>query len=68
VSEEQDEFQRMVVVRAMLWGIGLTLAITTVWGFIETFANAPHFPLYLVFPLFTSLFGLAQTPIRRSFR
>lgn len=68
LTEEQDEFERMVVIRAMLWGIGLTLAATTVWGFLETFADAPRFPLYLVFPLFTSLFGIAQAPIRRSFR
>jgi uncharacterized YccA/Bax inhibitor family protein len=62
LAEEQDEFQRTVLIQSMLWSIGLTLSTTTVWGFLEIFAAIPHFQPYLAFPLFWFFVGLA-TPI-----
>lgn len=65
LAEEKDEFQRMLLVQSMLWSIGGTLALTTVWGFLENFLHVPHFDLYLVFPLFWFLVGVS-TPILRA--
>jgi len=39
LSEEGDEFIRKILVESMLWGVGLTLAIMTVWGFLEIYAG-----------------------------
>ena len=49
--EETDEFVRMKQVSAMLAGLGVTLAICTTWGFLESYASTPHLPLYLVFAI-----------------
>ena len=68
VTEEQDEFQRSLLVRALLWGIGLTLAATTAWGFLEVFSLAPHLDLYLVFPLFCVFAGAANGVVRLTYR
>jgi hypothetical protein len=68
VATEPDEFARSLMVQSMLWGLGVTLSVTTVWGFMENFAAAPHLDLYLVFPLFMIAFGLAQPLVRARYR
>ena len=60
IAEEKDEFIRHRLVTAMLGGIGILLAITTVWGFLELHDAVPHFPTFLGFPLFCGAFGLTQ--------
>ncbi|MDP9052462.1 MAG: hypothetical protein M3O31_17345 [Acidobacteriota bacterium] len=60
IAEEQDEFVRSVFIRSVLWGVGGTLAFTTVRGFLELFTPMDKFPLYAVYPLFWVLTGLAQ--------
>jgi hypothetical protein len=62
LAEEKDEFQRMVQIQSMLWSIGATLAVTTVWGFLENFVHVQHFDLYLVYPLFWLFVGIF-TPV-----
>ena len=68
VVEEQDEFQRSILVQAMLWGIGVTLAGCTAWGFLENADLVPHLPLYMVFPIFCATMGLAQPLVRWRYR
>jgi hypothetical protein len=43
----------------LLWGIGATLSVAVTWGFLENFGQLRHMDLYLVYPLFCVLFGLA---------
>lgn len=45
--EETDEYLRMRMVRQILWATGLTLAATTLWGFLED-AGLPHLPMFYV--------------------
>jgi hypothetical protein len=66
--EEQDEFVRSTLVQAMLWGIGVTLAGCTAWGFLENVGLVPHLPLYLVFVIFCGAMGLAQPLVRWRYR
>jgi predicted benzoate:H+ symporter BenE len=68
LHEEPDEFGRVVLVQAMLWGLALILAFTTVWGFLEELADAPRFALYGVFPVFCGGMGVSQLFVRRRYK
>jgi hypothetical protein len=59
LAEETDDFQRVVMIQSLLGGIGLTLAATTVWGFLEDFTHAPHFSLVWIYPMFWIFTGLS---------
>jgi hypothetical protein len=69
LGEEKDEFQRHLLVQAMIWAIGGTLGVTSVWGFLEVFVGAaPHFQLYLVFPMFWFFAGIAVAVLKLRYR
>ncbi|WP_297506654.1 hypothetical protein [uncultured Caulobacter sp.] len=68
LKEEPDEFERAVHVEAMLWGLGVVLALTTVWGFLSNAQVVPAPPLFLVFPLFCLAWGVSQPLIRRRYQ
>lgn len=68
LAEEKDEFQRTVLVQSLLWGIGATLSVTTVWGFLENFVQVPHLDLYLVFPLFWFFVGISTGPLKAKYK
>ncbi len=63
-----NEFERMILTRSLLMSTALTLFFAALWGFLENFADAPDFPLYLLVPVFFGLFGLVQPFIRRGFK
>jgi hypothetical protein len=50
--EETDEFMRMRHVLALLFAMGITLSLCTIWGFAENYAGAPHINAFFAFPLF----------------
>jgi cytochrome bd-type quinol oxidase subunit 2 len=52
LSEEEDEYRRMLRVKAFVGATGLMLALTTAWGFIQSFEFAPMISLVWVFVLF----------------
>ena len=58
LKEETDEFQRELLIQAMLWGMGGTMAAATVWGFLEANADMPHIPAFYVFVLFWAIVGV----------
>ncbi len=62
LREEKDEFQRNLYIQALLGGIALTLSMTTIWGYLEDFARAPHLRLAWVYPLFW-IFVLVSFPV-----
>lgn len=64
LAEEKDEFQRNVLVQCLLGGTGGILATTTIWGYLEDFAHAPHLDLVLIYALFW-LFVLVSYPVVR---
>lgn len=66
--EETDELPRLVTAQSMLWGIGITLAVATVWGFLENADLVPHLSSFLMFPLFCAAMGLAQPFVWRRYR
>jgi hypothetical protein len=46
--EEQDEYVRMLVVRQMLWAMGFTLSVATIWGFLDNFGLVGHVDGYWI--------------------
>jgi hypothetical protein len=52
----------------MLWGLGGALSVSTVWGFLEDFANAPHVSTFYVYLFFWIFMGISQPFIRMRYR
>jgi hypothetical protein len=67
ISSEDDEFQRVLWAESMLWGTAITMAATTVWGFLEV-AGAPHVRLYWIFPFFAASALIALLFLREKYR
>jgi hypothetical protein len=68
IAEESDEFERTIIVQSMLWGLGGALSVSTIWGSLEDFANAPHLSTFYLFLFFWILMGLSQPFIRMRYR
>jgi hypothetical protein len=66
--DEKDEFQRMVLTRAMLWATGVTLSAVTVLEAVWRFIPVDRPPLFSAFTLFVVVFALANSLIKGSFR
>ncbi|MGZ3298969.1 MAG: hypothetical protein ACXU8U_09615 [Asticcacaulis sp.] len=62
--EKSDEYVRAVVTRRFVLATGITLFACTAWGFLESFANAPHFDLYYVYVMFWMSFGVICAFVR----
>jgi len=48
IIEEQDEYQRMLLVRQVLVATGFTLTIVTIYGFLENFGLVAHIDAFYV--------------------
>lgn len=57
--EIRDEYLRMMMVRHSLIATGLTLSITTGWGFLEGFGLVDHVPGYFAATIWFSALGAA---------
>jgi len=68
IAEESDEFERSIIVQSMLWGLGAALSVSTVWGFLEDFANAPHISIFYVYVVFWIVMALSQPFVRMRYR
>jgi hypothetical protein len=54
--EQDDEYQKMLLVRQSLIATGFTLTIVTIWGFLENFKLVQHVDAFYVAVLW--FFGL----------
>lgn len=68
IAEESDEFQRSILVQSMLWGFGVALAIGSIWGSLEVFANAPHRSAFYAYLSFWIVNAISQAIIRLRYR
>jgi hypothetical protein len=64
----KDEFQRTVHIQAMLWSIGATFTVTTLWGLMEIFAKVPPLPVIWVCPMFASFMGMSKLLVMLRYR
>jgi hypothetical protein len=62
LTEEKDEFQRILFIQSLLGGVALTLSLTTVWGFLQDFGLASPLRLAWVYPMFW-IFVLVSFPV-----
>lgn len=66
LMRDSDEFVRAVTAKAFILASGLAMAIATMWGFGESYADAPHIPAWIIYPLFWGCFGAVAPFIRSS--
>ncbi len=66
LMRDSDEFMRAVLAKRFIVSAGVAMAIASFWGFGESYANAPHIPNWMIFPLFWACFGLVTPFIRTS--
>ena len=66
LEEQTDDYQRARMRSSFGWATAFTLAVCTVWGFLETFRLVPHVPMWVVFPLFAA--GLVPAQVATHFR
>ncbi len=58
--EEQDEFQRLLLVRQSLVATAFALSIATAWGFLEAVGLAPHVDSYFIAILWFAGLGVGS--------
>ena len=60
VVDETDEYQRSLSVRQILVATGFMLAVTSVWGFLESAGQVPHLPMYWAFIIWCAGLGVGS--------
>jgi len=60
IRDEQDEFQRMLLVRSVLWGGAAVLALAAFSDFLRSYTTTGNLPPFTIFVVFWTVFGLAQ--------
>lgn len=66
LMRESDEFVRAVIAKQFILASGLAMAIASVWGFGESYADAYHLPAWLIYPLFWACYGVVQPFVKTS--
>jgi hypothetical protein len=64
IIELEDEYLRMLMVRQVLIGTGITLSLSTMWGFLEMFDLVGHIELSWVFVLWAFSLGVGAVANR----
>ena len=63
---EAEEFMRALLDKRFILATMTTLALATVWGFLETFAQVQHIAGWWVYPIMWFIFGLSALVIKDS--
>jgi putative oxidoreductase len=66
MMRESDEYVRALIAKQFILAAGLAMAIASVWGFGESYADAPHQPAWLIYPLFWACYGVISPFVRSS--
>ena len=48
IIEQDDEYQRMLLVRQTLFATAFALSLATIWGFLESVGLVPHIDAYFI--------------------
>ena len=70
IGRLRDEFQRALLLRSFVWATVITMAVVTIWGFIELRAHGtvPHVGVIWVPLLLVCLTAAAKLLIFRQYR
>jgi hypothetical protein len=68
MREEKDDFQSAVLVQSLLGGIGATLVVTTVWGFLENYAHFRRLDILMLWPLYLVFVGISYGIVKARYR
>ena len=68
IHEETDEFKRAVIVEAILWATGLTMVLTTLWGFIELFNPIVRLSAVWIVTIFCFMVVISKFLVRRRYQ
>ena len=66
LMRDSDEFVRAVIAKQFIIASGMAMALATLWGFGESYADAYHVPAWMIYPLFWACFGLVAPFVRSS--
>jgi hypothetical protein len=61
---DSDEFVRSLMAKRFIIASGVAMALFCAWGFMETYARAPHVPGWMLFPVFWAAFGVVSPFVR----
>jgi len=63
----RDEFQRILLTRSFIWATLITMALTTIWGFLELHGNGaiPHLDIIWIPCILVSVTAAAKLLIFR---
>ena len=64
LMRDSDEFVRGLLARRFIVATGITIALFSAWGFMETYARAPHAPGWMIYPLLWLAFAAVRPFIR----
>jgi len=64
LMRDSDEFVRALTARRFILASGLAMALFSAWGFMESYADAPHAPGWAIYPLFWAAFGVVAPFVR----
>lgn len=65
LTDENDEYLRQRMYRTFAMATALTLAVCTVWGFLDLFELVPHVQLWAAFPIWAVCMIPAQLLLHR---
>lgn len=65
---DADEFVGMLMAKRFIVAMGMAIALFSAWGFAESYADAPHAPGWLIYPLVWAMFGVASPFVQSSKR
>lgn len=64
LMRDSDEFVRALLAKRFIAASGLAMALFSAWGFLESYAAAPHAPGWLIYPLFWVAFATVSPFLR----
>jgi putative oxidoreductase len=64
LMRDADEFVRALTAKRFIIASGLAMAIFSAWGFVESYAGAPHAPGWFIYILFWGAYGVTSPFIR----
>jgi hypothetical protein len=68
MAEEKDEFQSAVLVQSLLGGIGATLVVIIVWGFLENYAHFRRLDILMIWPLYLAFVGISYGLVKARYK